>query len=59
MDQYVLNKKTGTLHLCNACYNSKGIKKQDNQFTFYKSYDDAIKGVGRYKKDCKICFKGK
>ncbi|SEG33840.1 hypothetical protein SAMN04487934_11831 [Eubacterium ruminantium] len=56
MDKYVLNKKTGTLHVYGECCHSK-VNRKDPQFVFFKTYDDATKSEGIHKKDCRICFK--
>lgn len=60
MKKYLLNKKTGTLHQRGCCYHTKGIEKiVEKEYLQFDSYDEAVKSQGMFKKDCKICFKGK
>ena len=44
--------------MTNNCCHSKNIRQNDKQFIFFKTYEEAIKSEGPYKKDCRICFNG-
>lgn len=53
---FVLNKRTGTLHRLNCCHYSNVPQEVAEKF---ETEDDAISFGTRYIKHCKNCFKNK
>lgn len=54
--KYILNIKSGTLHLTNGCYYAKGSPPD---FKYFDTEDEAIAYGTKYFKHCKNCFKEK
>ena len=55
MKKYVLNKKTGTLHIRGACAHTKGGLPYDSEC--FETESEAFAKAGKTCKFCKICLR--
>ncbi|MCQ2404630.1 MAG: hypothetical protein MJ083_01370 [Clostridia bacterium] len=52
---YILNKKTGTLHFQGCCQYVSATIKEDSNYAFFSSENDAKKKNAISVKWCKVC----